>query len=147
MTFEKPPYIITNKIVNLIADISALLPMISPNISIRLRKDHNIRSVHSSLAIENNTLSLEQMTDVINGRRVVGSPSEILEVKGAFLAYSQIESFEPCSIDDFLKAHKATSENPEKWQNIVPMKKTMCIYRSYLLLPKFFGGCHWALWN
>jgi len=106
MTFEKPPYTITDKIVNLIADISALLPMISPNISMRLRKDHNIRSVHSSLAIENNTLSLEQMTDVINGRRVIGSPSEILEVKCAFSAYSEIENFEPYSIKDFLKAHK-----------------------------------------
>jgi len=92
--------------VNLIADISALLQLISPNVSIRLRKDHNIRSVHSSLAIENNTLSLEQMTDVIHGRRVVGSPSEILEVKNAFVAYSQIESFDPYSINDFLKAHK-----------------------------------------
>jgi Fic family protein len=103
--FEKPPYEITDKIVNLIADISALLPMISPNVSMRLRKDRNIRSVHSSLAIENSTLSLEQVTDVINGRRVVGSPSEILEVKNAFAAYSQTESFKPFAIPDFLKAH------------------------------------------
>ncbi|MFB9273840.1 Fic family protein [Cohnella cellulosilytica] len=104
--FEKPPYVITDKMVNLIANISSLLPMISPNMSMRLRKDRNIRSVHSSLAIENNTLSLEQVTDVVNGRRVVGSPSEILEVKNAFAAYSQIEKFEPFAIADFLKAHK-----------------------------------------
>jgi Fic family protein len=104
--FEKPPYEITDKMVNLIADVSALLPAISPNVSMRLRKDRNIRSVHSSLAIENNTLSLEQVTDVINGRRVVGSPGEILEVKNAFAAYSQIESFEPFVVHDFLKAHK-----------------------------------------
>lgn len=102
----KPPYEITEKMVNLVANISALLPMISPNVSMRLRKDRNIRSVHSSLAIENNTLSLEQVTDVINGRRVVGSPSEILEVRNAFAAYSQIESFEPFNIKSFLNAHK-----------------------------------------
>lgn len=106
MVFEKPPYVITDKMVNLIANISALLPMISPNSSMRLRKDRNIRSVHSSLAIENNTLSLEQVMDVINGRRVVGSPSEIQEVKNAFAAYSQIERFDPFATKDFLKAHK-----------------------------------------
>lgn len=104
--FEKPPYSISDKIVNLIAIISALLPTISPNVSMRLRKDRNIRSVHSSLAIENNTLSLEQVTDVINGRRIIGSPSEILEVKNAFEAYSQIEIFEPFIIADFQNAHR-----------------------------------------
>ncbi len=106
MMFEKPPYGISDKIINLIADISALLPTISPHVSMRLRKDRNIRSVYSSLAIENNTLSLEQVTDVINGRRVVGSPTEILEVKNAFAAYSQIEGFNPYSIKDFLQAHR-----------------------------------------
>lgn len=102
----KPPYDITDKMVYLSTGISAVLSTISPNVSMRLRKDRNIRSIHSSLAIENNTLSLEQMTDVIEGRRVVGSPSEILEVKNAFAAYSQIERFQPFSIPDFLRAHK-----------------------------------------
>lgn len=103
---RKPPYEITEKMVNLTASISALLTTVSPNVSMRLRKGRNIRSVHSSLAIENNTLSLEQVTDVINGRIAAGSPREILEVKNAFAAYSQIESFEPFSIRSFLKAHK-----------------------------------------
>ncbi|HAL73736.1 MAG TPA: cell filamentation protein Fic, partial [Clostridiales bacterium] len=104
--FEKPPYEITDKMVNLIADVSGLLPTIAPNVIMRLRKDRNIRSVHSSLAIENNTLSLDQVSDVINGRRVAGSPSEILEVKNAYTAYSQIENFKPYAISDFLRAHK-----------------------------------------
>jgi Fic family protein len=104
--FEKPPYTITDKMVHLIANISAQLTMISPKVSMKLRKDRTILSIHASLAIENNTLSLEQMTDVINGRRVVGSPSEILEVKNAFSAYSQIEYFEPYLITDLLQAHK-----------------------------------------
>lgn len=104
--FDKPPYEITDKMVNLIANVSAQLSMIAPNTNMRLRKARNIRSVHSSLAIEDNTLSLDRVTDVINGRRVVGSPSEILEVKNAFGVYSQIESFEPYAIPDFLRAHK-----------------------------------------
>jgi Fic family protein len=104
--FEKPPYEITDKMVNLIADVSGLLPTIAPNVNMKLRKDRNIRSVHSSLAIENNTLSLDQVSDVINGRRVAGSPSEILEVKNAYAAYSQIEYFKPYVIIDFLRAHK-----------------------------------------
>jgi Fic family protein len=104
--FEKPQYKITDNTSKLITDISALLPTISSNVSMRFREDSNIRSVHSSLAIEHNTLSLEQMTDVINGRRVVGSLSEILEVRNAFAAYLQIESFDPFSVPDFLRAHK-----------------------------------------
>jgi Fic family protein len=111
MMFEKPPYTITDKMVNLIANISSMLPMISPNVGMRLRKDRNIRSVHSTLAIENNTLSLEQVTDVINGRRVVGSPTEIMEAKQAFNAYSQIESFNPFCINDFLGAHRLMMGN------------------------------------
>ena len=103
---KKPPYEITDKMVNLSANISALLPSIAPKVRMRLRKDRHIRSVHASLAIENNTLSLEQVADVINGRRVVGSPSEILEVKNAFAAYSQLARFKPFSIPDFLRTHK-----------------------------------------
>lgn len=104
--FTKPPYVITDKMVNLVADISALLPLIAPQMGMRLRKNRNIHSVHSSLAIEDNTLSLQKVTDIINGRRVVGSPTEILEVKNAFAAYAQMESFEPFNVTDFLRAHK-----------------------------------------
>lgn len=103
---EKPPYEITDKMVGLISDILALLPTLSPETSLKLRKVRNIRSVHSSLAIENNSLSLEQVTDVINGRRIAGSPSEIREVKNAFAAYSRLEHFDPYSISDFLHAHQ-----------------------------------------
>jgi Fic family protein len=72
--------------------------------NMRLRKDNQIRSIYSSLAIENNTLSLEQVTDVIEGKRVLGLPNEILEVKNAFKAYSQIADFDPYSVDHFLTA-------------------------------------------
>ena len=71
-----------------------------------LRKINNIKTIHSSLAIEQNTLSLEQVTAIINGKRVLGHPVEILEVKNASVAYEQLLSYDPLSIDDMLKAHK-----------------------------------------
>jgi Fic family protein len=70
----------------------------------RLRKDNQIQSIYSSLAIENNTLSLEQVTDVIEGKRVLGLPNEIRVVKNAYQAYSQIADFDPYSVDHFLTA-------------------------------------------
>jgi Fic family protein len=103
---KKPPYEITNRIVNLVADISAMLPVLLPKVSMQLRKECNVRSIYSSLAIENNSLSLEQVSDIVNGRRVIGPPSEIQEVKNAYNAYSQIETFQPYSVVDFCKAHK-----------------------------------------
>lgn len=50
----------------------------------RLRRDNRIRTIHASLAIENNSLSLDQVTDIINGKRILGAPDEICEVKNAF---------------------------------------------------------------
>jgi Fic family protein len=106
---EKPPYLVTDLIVNRIADIVESLAKLRADSSyaanMRLRKDNQIRSICSSLAIENNTLSLEQVTDVIEGKRVLGLPNEIREVKNAFQAYSQIATFEPYSVDHFLTAH------------------------------------------
>jgi len=71
-----------------------------------LRRDNQIRSIHSSLAIENNSLSLGQVTDIINGKRVLGALNEIREVKNAFEAYNLLLTFNPFSIEDMLKAHK-----------------------------------------
>jgi Fic family protein len=71
-----------------------------------LRKVNRIRSIHSSLAIEANTLSVEQVTDIINGKRVLGKPSEIREVKNAYRAYEHLLEYDPYSVDDLLKAHK-----------------------------------------
>jgi len=75
------------------------------SINPRLRRDSRIRTIHGTLAIENNTLSLSQVTDVINGKRVLGAPEEIREVKNAYEAYERLLSFDPYSIDDLLKGH------------------------------------------
>lgn len=103
-----PPFTISSKAVNLISDISIRLTCIqmeggAPSPS--LRRVCRLRSINSSLAIESNTLSLEQVTDVIDGKRVLGNPREIQEVRNAFECYDLIPSTDPCSIDDLLMTH------------------------------------------
>ncbi len=106
----KPPYKITDKIVNLVSDITEMLTTIKvndgQNSNPRLRRDNRVKTIHASLAIENNTLSLEQMTDIINGKRVLGAPNEICEVKNAFEAYERLLTMNPYLIEDMLLAHK-----------------------------------------
>lgn len=70
-----------------------------------IRRANQIRSVHSSTWIEGNALTLDEVTAVIDGKRVVASEQEILEVKQAFEAYDAISEMDPCSLDDLLKAH------------------------------------------
>lgn len=71
-----------------------------------LRRGNRLRSIQASLAIENNTLSLEQVTAIINGKRVLGHPREIKEVQNAFAIYDIIEKLDPFSEKDLLKAHE-----------------------------------------
>jgi Fic family protein len=79
-----------------------------------LRRENRIKTIHSSLAIENNSLSLEQVTAIIDGKRVLGPPSEIVEVKNAFEVYNLLLSFNPYSIPDMLKAHKILMDELNK---------------------------------
>lgn len=105
----EPPFTLTNKIVNLVAGIGEEIgrfqfrDKLIPNP--RLRRENRIKTIHSSLAIENNTLDIEQVTAIVNGKRVLGKPAEIQEVKNAFAAYEQILDFDPYSIEDLLRAH------------------------------------------
>ncbi len=105
-----PPYTITDKTVNLISAISEIITKITINDSMnnnpRLRRDNRIRTIHASLAIENNSLSLDQVTDIISGKRILGAPDEICEVKNAFEAYNKLLEMNPYSVEDMLLAHK-----------------------------------------
>lgn len=105
----KPPYKVTDKIVNYISQITEVVTKLTINneelSNPMLRRENQIKTIHSSLAIENNSLSLNQVTDIINGKRVLGAPQEITEVKNAFETYEMILNFNPFSIDDLLKAH------------------------------------------
>ena len=106
----KPPYEITSKIIELISNISEKIGEISSiqNNShyIQLRKENRIQTIHSSLAIENNSLSLEQITAIIDGKRVLGNPNEIQEVKNSIQAYDLLLTLNPYNEKDLLKAHK-----------------------------------------
>lgn len=105
-----PPYSVTETITNLIVEIGEAVGSLTAwqhmEKNPRLRRDNRIRTIHASLAIENNSLSLDQVTDIINGKRVLGEPSEIREVKNAYEAYNHLLAFNPYSIEDLLKAHK-----------------------------------------
>lgn len=104
-----PPFDMTNKMFELTAEIMENLGKLS-NINEleklpRLRKVSRVKSIHSSLAIENNTLSYEQVTDIINGKKVLGPQEDIIAVKNAFSAYNELDSIDPYKIKDLLKIH------------------------------------------
>ena len=106
----QPPFEITSKIIELISKISEKIGEInslqnSPH-QIKLRKANRIKTIHSSLAIENNSLSIEQITAIIDGKRVLGNPNEIKEVKNSIQAYDLLLSLNPYNEKDLLKAHE-----------------------------------------
>jgi Fic family protein len=104
-----PPFTITATIVSLIAEISQMVGRLSAleevSKSLRLRRVNQVRTIQGSLAIEGNTLSIEQITAIFEGKRVIAPPREILEVRNAIKAYNQFETWTPCSRDDLLAAH------------------------------------------
>lgn len=110
MKTYSPPFGMTDEITHLVIEIGELVGAVSvdPGLSPdpRLRRENRIRTIYSSLAIEQNTLSLDQVTGVIEGRRVLGPPKDIREVKNAYDAYERMELFDPCSLEDLLAAHR-----------------------------------------
>lgn len=105
----KPPFTITAKIINLISEISEIVGEIKrldqDSRHIELRKSNRIKAIHSSLAIENNSLSIDQITAIIEGKRVLGNPNEIREVKNAYAAYNLLMDLNPFDEKDLLRAH------------------------------------------
>lgn len=104
-----PPYSITPAILLLVVEIGEWLgrreALASGDLTPRLRRDNRLRTIQATLAIENNTLNLEQVTAVLAGKRVLGLPREIQEVRNAFAAYERLENWEPSSVKDLLEAH------------------------------------------
>lgn len=105
-----PPFQVTEEITNLTIEIGQYVGSITAFESLHpnpvLRRENRIRSIHSSLAIEQNTLTLDQVTDVIDGKRVLGPPQDIREVKNAYEVYDAVASFDLYSVKDLLRAHK-----------------------------------------
>ena len=109
MEINSPPYTITDKMLNLATTIMEKIGEAnyfeSLNRFPELRRKTRIKSIHSSLAIENNQLSLFQVEAVINGKAVIGEQKDIQEVKNAYKAYEQIDNINPYSVKDLKKIH------------------------------------------
>jgi Fic family protein len=106
----KPPYDITPKILKLISEISEKIGEVKSGFmdkpSPRLRKQNKIKTIHNSLKIEGNTLSEQQITGLIENKRVIGPQKDIKEVLNAIDIYENLDSFDPTSEKSFLKAHR-----------------------------------------
>ena len=109
MRNKKPPFEITNTMIHEIAEIAELVGKLTSTNHLSanptLRRTNRIRTIHGSLAIEQNTLSLEQVTAVLNGKQVLAPPKDIAEVKNAYEIYERLEELDPYSVDDLLTAH------------------------------------------
>lgn len=109
MKSKNPPFEITNAIIGSVAEIAELVGRLTTTSRLSaspiLRRANRIRTIHGSLAIEQNTLSLEQVTAVLNGRQVLAPPRDIAEVKNAYEIYERLEELKPYSVDDLLAAH------------------------------------------
>lgn len=104
-----PPFEISNEMLQKVSDIMEKIGKLDSYSNLDktpyLRKQTKINSIHSSVAIENNPLSLEQVKDVINGKLVVGEQKDIQEVKNAYKTYEMLKDINPYSIDDLKKVH------------------------------------------
>ena len=111
----KPPYDITPKILKLIASISEKLGEVNANFlnkpSPQLRKQNKIKTIHSSLKIEGNTLTEEQITALLDKKRVIGPKKDVQEVLNAIDVYDNIANYNPVEEKSFLMAHKNLMTN------------------------------------
>lgn len=108
----QPSYRITEKMLNQVQRISELTTQLAlERRELHLRKENRVRSIQSSLAIENNSLSLEQVTAVIDGKRVLGPPKDIHEVENAYEAYERAFRLDPYRLEDFLEAHRLLTKD------------------------------------
>ena len=105
----QPNFTVSTQAISLVAEISALIERYAISLeradSLKLRRANKIKTIQSSLAIEGNTLSLKQVTDILNGKRVVAPLREIQEVKNAITAYDIFPELDPFSVSDLLKVH------------------------------------------
>ena len=105
-----PPYTITSKILKFLQDIAREVGILQgrklADIPLNLRKGNNIKTIQASLAIEGNTLNIDQITHLLNGKRILAPAQDIVEVKNALQVYDSLLDFNPLDVDDLLRAHK-----------------------------------------
>lgn len=106
-TPQAPSVTLTPRILSLVAEICEKIGSWTGEgrVSPRLRRESRIRTIQASLAIENNSLSLDQVTAILEGKRVLGSPREIQEVRNAIECYDRFSDWKAASVEDFLAAH------------------------------------------
>jgi Fic family protein len=120
----KPPFTLNSKMLQLCTAIARTLGRLEglhvAKPEPKLRKSNRVRTIQASLAIEGNTLALDQITAILDGKRVIGSQREILEVQNAIMAYDQISKFSPHSAKSLKEAHalimKGLIEDAGKWR-------------------------------
>lgn len=104
-----PPFEITNTMFGLVASIMKKIGKLDNYKDLNkmpiLRRNNRIRSIHSSLAIEDNSLSFKEVKDIIDGKLVIGNQKEIQEVKNAYKVYEMLKEINPYSMDDLKKIH------------------------------------------
>ena len=109
----QPPYKITSKILSLVAQISEAIAgtnLVEIQNSPQLRKQNRIKTIAGTLAIEGNTLGLDQVSAILDGKAVRGSQREIAEVRGAIKAYEGLAQYQSHNMNDLLDAHKKMTE-------------------------------------
>lgn len=111
---NKPPYTITEKAADYLAKIVEIITKLEYGTEfkqdIRLHRENRVQTIYSSLAIEGNSLTLGEVSAVIEGKVVAGKQADIKEVKNAYEAYDKVLTFNPYSTGDFLKAHKLMTD-------------------------------------
>ena len=109
MRNKEPPFEITNAMIDHVAEIAELVGRLTSTNQLSanptLRRANRIRTIYGSLAIEQYTLTLEQVTAVLNGKQVLAPPKDIAEVKNAYEIYERLDELDPYSVDDLLTAH------------------------------------------
>lgn len=109
MKNKRPPFEITNRMIDYVAEIAELVGRLAAVSSLSanptLQRSNRIRTIHGSLDIEQNVLSLKQVTAVLNSNHVLAPPKDIAEVKNAYEIDERLNEFDPYSVDDLLTAH------------------------------------------
>lgn len=148
----KPPYTVTSAMFAIAGEIILLIGQIQGyqllTGNLRLRRQNKIKTVMSSLAIEGNTLSEDQISDIIDGKSVMGPPREILEVKNALAVYDLINDLNPHSEDDLLSSHgvlmKGLIDNAGKYRRsgvgVMDGQKVIHIGPPFNMVPRLMGN-------
>ena len=141
------PYEITHKILDLYGQITEALGMCQSIMLVRpeaaLRKQNRIKTIHSSLAIEGNTLNIDHVTALMDHHPVVGPKKDILEVQNAIRAYDLLNALNPHQMKDFLKAHgifmRGLVDNPGKFRQsqvgVIKGRAVIHVAPGYSMVP------------